>query len=191
MASSYCGTQSEVSPPSVGRSKPELKRNAARERRVRARRASSAAWAWLYTRRREPPGPGGSLVLSGVRRGHVRGGGGRLRREAVVGEVDWHYVRRSRCGTVVVVVVAAAVTSEMVPGVEGEREGRIGETASDVPLFARSERRGELFGKGRLGHVFEPYGIMCASPQILRKWVRDRKDKGDCLWEYECVVNCP
>jgi hypothetical protein len=88
----------------------------------------------------------GSPVPSEVRRGCVCGGRGKLRREAVVGEVNWHSVRRSR------------VTSGVVPGVERGREGRIGETTSNVSVFARSEHRGELFGKDRLGHVFEPYG---------------------------------
>jgi hypothetical protein len=57
-------------------------------------------------------------------------------------------------GLVVVMMVAAVagavmVRPEMDPGVDGEREeGRIGETVSDVPIFARSECCGELFGKG-------------------------------------------
>jgi len=41
---------------------------------------------------------GGSLVLSGVQRGHARGEGGR-EREVVVREDDWGYVRQSWCGT--------------------------------------------------------------------------------------------
>ena len=47
-----CGT--EAKKPALA-SKPELKRSATGERKVRARRASSAAWAVQYIRRREPP----------------------------------------------------------------------------------------------------------------------------------------
>jgi hypothetical protein len=57
-------------------------------------------------------------------------------------------------------VVAAAVTSEVVAGV----------TASDIPVFAKSERRGEPFGKGRVGHDL--------SPTVL---IRDRRNSGCCV----------
>ena len=48
---------------------PELKRSATRELKVRARRASSAAWAVQYVMRREPPEPRiDGTVLSAARR---------------------------------------------------------------------------------------------------------------------------
>ncbi|KAF8485720.1 hypothetical protein DFH94DRAFT_707335 [Russula ochroleuca] len=75
----------------------------------------------------------------------------------MVGIVNWRYVRWSRAPWMVGVVVAAAVTSEVVAGV----------TASDIPVFAKSERRGEPFGKGRVGHDL--------SPTVL---IRDRRNSG-------------
>jgi hypothetical protein len=40
------------------------------------------------------------------------------------------------------------------------REERIGETASDISVFARSERSGELFCQGQTPTCFEPYSDM-------------------------------
>ena len=58
------------------------------------------------------------------------------------------------------VVVAAAVTSEVAPRVD-ERERRI-VTTSDVPVFARSERNGKLSGRSGPEHVLSRKHL-CAS----------------------------
>jgi hypothetical protein len=62
------------------------------------------------------------------------------------------------------------------------REGRIGETASDFPVFARSEYSCELFGGGRLEHALSLTHI-CARGMIS---VGTRMAA---LYKYECVVN--